>query len=262
MKILLGDFNAKVGRENIFKPTIGNESLHEISNDNGVRIVNFATSKNLVVKSTMSPHRKIHKHTWTPPEGNTHNQIDHILIDRRWHSSILDVRYFRGADCDTDYYLVVAEVRERLAVSKRAAQKIDTERFNVKKLKEGGVKEQYQATIRNMFAALENLEDSGDINRAWDNIRDNIKISAQESLGYCEPKHRKPWFDEECSKLVDRRKQAELQWLQKPSEVNEGNLSGVRREASRHFRNKKREYLKDKINELESNSKNKNIKDL
>ena len=63
MKILLGDFNAKVGRENIFKPTIGNESLHQDSNDNGVRIVNFASSKNLVVKSMMFPHRDIHKHT-------------------------------------------------------------------------------------------------------------------------------------------------------------------------------------------------------
>jgi exonuclease III len=45
MKILLGDFNAKVGREDIFKPTIRNEHLHEISNDNKVRLVNFATSK-------------------------------------------------------------------------------------------------------------------------------------------------------------------------------------------------------------------------
>jgi CMP-2-keto-3-deoxyoctulosonic acid synthetase len=72
MKILLGDFNAKVGRENIFKPTIGNDSLHEISNDNVVKVVNFATSKNLVVKRTMVPHCKIHKYTWTSPEGNTH----------------------------------------------------------------------------------------------------------------------------------------------------------------------------------------------
>jgi hypothetical protein len=63
MKILLGDFNAKVGRENIFKPTIGNESLHQDSNDNGVRIINFATSKNLIVKSTMFPHRNVHKYT-------------------------------------------------------------------------------------------------------------------------------------------------------------------------------------------------------
>jgi hypothetical protein len=45
MKMLLGDFSAKVGRENIFKPTIAQESLHQDSNDNGVRIVNFATSK-------------------------------------------------------------------------------------------------------------------------------------------------------------------------------------------------------------------------
>jgi hypothetical protein len=50
--------------------------------------------------------------------------------------------------------------------------------------------------------------------------------------------------------------------LQDPSEANEDNLSDVRQEAIRHFRNKKREYLKDKINELESNSKNKNIRDL
>jgi hypothetical protein len=88
------------------------------------------------------------------------------LIDRRWHSSIHDVCSFRGADCDTDHYLVVAKVRERLAVSKQAAQEIDMERFNLKKLNEGDVKEQYQVTIRNKFTALENLEDSADINRA------------------------------------------------------------------------------------------------
>jgi hypothetical protein len=90
-KILLGDFKAKVGREDIFKPTIGNESLHEISNDNGVRLVNFATFKNLKVKCMMFPHRNIHKYTWTSPDGKTHNQIDHILVDRQRHSNILDV---------------------------------------------------------------------------------------------------------------------------------------------------------------------------
>jgi len=126
MKILLGDLNVKVGRENIFKPTTGNDSLHQDSNDNGVRIVNF-TSKNLVVKSTMFPHRNIHKYTWTSPDGVTHSQIYHILTDRRCPSSIVDVRSFRGADCDTDHYLVVAKVRERLALNKQAAQMFDGE---------------------------------------------------------------------------------------------------------------------------------------
>jgi hypothetical protein len=57
-------------------------------------------------------------------------------------------------------------------------------------------------TIRKRSAALENLEDSGDINRAWGNVRGKVELSAQESLVCCESKHRKPWFDEECSKLV------------------------------------------------------------
>jgi hypothetical protein len=86
MKILLRDFNAKVQREDIFKPVIGNGNLHEASNNNGVRVLNFATSKNLIIKSTTFPHCDIHKHTWTSPDGPTHNQRD-----KRQHSNILDV---------------------------------------------------------------------------------------------------------------------------------------------------------------------------
>jgi exonuclease III len=63
LKILLGDFNVKVGREDIFKPTIGNESSYKSSNDTGVRVVNLDKSKNPVLKSTMFPHRSIHKYT-------------------------------------------------------------------------------------------------------------------------------------------------------------------------------------------------------
>jgi hypothetical protein len=62
--------------------------------------------------------------------------------------------------------------------------------------------------------------------------------------------------------MVDQRKQAKLQWLQDPSEINGDNLNVVRREASRHFRNTNKEYFKDKINEFASNSKSRNIRDL
>jgi hypothetical protein len=62
MKILVGDFNAKLERE-----------------DNGVRVVKFATSKNLFFKSTMFPYRNIHKYTWISPDGKTHNHTEHIL---------------------------------------------------------------------------------------------------------------------------------------------------------------------------------------
>ena len=70
---MLGDINAKLGGENIFKPTIGNESLHRNSNDNYVRIVTIATSKNLVVESKMFRHRNVHKYTCTSPDVKTDN---------------------------------------------------------------------------------------------------------------------------------------------------------------------------------------------
>jgi hypothetical protein len=78
------------------------------------------------------------------------------LIDRRRHSSILDVRSFKYKTCwFTDHYLVVAKIRERLAVSKRPVNEKDKDGFNLKKLNEGDVKEQYQVTIKNKFSALE-----------------------------------------------------------------------------------------------------------
>jgi DNA repair ATPase RecN len=144
--------------------------------------------------------------------------------------------------------LVLAKVRERLAVSKRMVKKMDVERFNLKQLNEETVKEEYQVTIKNKFAALENLrDDNWDINRAWETIRENVRITAKESIGHCESQFYRPCFDEECSKLVDQMRQAKLQWFQDPSVVNEDTSRNVSMEASRHFMNKKREYLKSKL---------------
>jgi hypothetical protein len=196
IKILLGDFNAKVGREDIFKPTIRNESLHKISNDNGVRLVNFATCKNLRVKSAMFLHRNIHKYTWTSPDGKTHNQIDHILVDRQRHSNVLNVLSFRAADCNSDHYLVVAKVRERLAVNKQRSHSLHTEIYILKKFNEVEGKEQFRVEVSNRFAPLEDLDVEVEINSAWEIIRENINISAKECLDYFELKKHKPWFDE------------------------------------------------------------------
>jgi hypothetical protein len=127
----------------------------------------------------MFPHHSIHKYTRTSPDGQMDTWINYILIDMRQHSNILDVRSFRGADCDSDHYLVVSNVRERLAVSKRIVKKMHMERFNLKQLNEEEIKEEYQVTIKYKYTALENLDDNGDINRAWDTIRENIKISTK-----------------------------------------------------------------------------------
>jgi hypothetical protein len=90
--------------------------------------------------------------------------------------------------------------------------------------------EQYRVELSNRFAALENLDDEVDINRASETITENTKILAKESLGCYELKKHKLWFDERWTKLLDQRKQAKLQWLQDPSEINGDNLNNIRRE--------------------------------
>jgi hypothetical protein len=89
-----------------------------------------------------------------------------------------------------------------------------------------------------------------EINSAWETIPENIKSSAKENLGYYDFRKHKPWFDEGCSKLLDERKQAKLQWLQDPSEINGYNLNNVKGESSRLFRNKKLQNIKYRILEL------------
>jgi hypothetical protein len=89
-------------------------------------------SQNLTIKSTKFPHRNIHKYNWASPDGKTHIQIDHILTDRRRHSSVLDVRSFKEADCNTDHCLVVARVWERLAVNEQRSHRFHMEKLNLK----------------------------------------------------------------------------------------------------------------------------------
>jgi hypothetical protein len=126
------------------------------------------------------------------PDGKTHNQFDHILIDTRGHSSMLDVRSFKRADCDTDHYQMVAKVRDRLAMSKQTWHRVHMGRFYLKKLNEVEGKVQYRVEISSKVAAFENLETEVDINRAWEIIREKIKISAKESLDYYELKKHTP----------------------------------------------------------------------
>ena len=92
------------------------------------------------------------------------------------------------------------------------------------------------------------------------NVYASINISAIKSLVLYAQKQRKPWFDEECSKCLNQRMQATMQQLQDPNHSNVHNMCDVRSEASRHFRKKRRKCLEDKINELETNTMNKNTR--
>ena len=109
IEIILGDFNAKVGKESIYKLTTGNESLHNETNNNGTNMIQFAISNGLNVGSTMFPHIDIHKQTWYSADGRKVNQRDHVLISNRFRSTITGIRALRGPDIGSDHNLPVRQ---------------------------------------------------------------------------------------------------------------------------------------------------------
>jgi hypothetical protein len=101
------------------------------------------------------------------------------------------------------------------------------EKWNLKELNDMEVKEQYLVKISNRFASLEILNGPVNISRAWENITDSVKTAAEEILGYYDLQEYSPWINEECLKLLDKRKQALLHWLQNPSQMNGNSLNIV-----------------------------------
>jgi endonuclease/exonuclease/phosphatase family metal-dependent hydrolase len=79
--LILGDLNAKIGKEKAYENVTGKHMLHQISNQNGELVYNFAIENNLAVMSTQFQHKGIHKGTWTSPDFTTVNQIDHVFIN-------------------------------------------------------------------------------------------------------------------------------------------------------------------------------------
>ena len=118
----------------IYRFIIGKYSLRTLSNDNVTRLTNFACSKNMVVASTLFNHKDIHKMTWRSPDGQTFNQIDHLLIDARHVSNVMDVRTFRGANRDSDHYRLISKIRSQNS-NKRKTYGSYARKFNSEKLK-------------------------------------------------------------------------------------------------------------------------------
>jgi len=153
IRIVLGDFNAKLGKENIFRSTVGIHSLHDVTSENGLGLIDFANGGGLIVKSTVFPHKDIYKGTWKAPNCRYVSQIDHVLINTRFKNCVHDVKTVRGADCDSDHYLVKGKLKVRLKnLISRKGTLVD--RFDVNKLKDtkicGIFKQQLHETMNSL----------------------------------------------------------------------------------------------------------------
>ncbi|KAI0233499.1 hypothetical protein LSAT2_016251, partial [Lamellibrachia satsuma] len=151
--MVVGDLNARVGKENTGKErAMGTEGFGCINN-NGERLSDLCVENNLVIGGTLFKHRNIHKTTWTSPDNNTVSQIDHVLVNQKWRRSLQDVRARRGADVGSDHVLVVATLSLKLRKTQRREER--QRRFDTGKLKNPNTEKAFQLDLKNRFRILQ-----------------------------------------------------------------------------------------------------------
>ena len=239
VKIVIGDMNAQVGREAMYRPVIGPNSLHAASNDNGQRCVNFAASHGMVVRSTFFPRKDIHKATWRSPDQQTENQIDHVLIDGKFFSDVINVRTYRSANIDSDHYLVAVCMRSKLSTVYNT-RRSRTPRPNIEQLRDAGVAQEYAQQLE---AALPTEEQLGaaTLEDGWRDIRSAIGSTAVAALGSMAPERKNDWFDGECKQLVEEKNAARARMLQHRTRRNVERYRRARNRQNSVLRRKKRQ---------------------
>lgn len=255
VKILLGDFNAQIGKENCFRSVVGNHSLHDLSNDNGCRVCTFAMSNGLVIKSTQFERKDIHKVTWTSNDGRTRTQIDHVLIDGKFSSNIIDVRSYRGTLHESDHALVKIRMRARWP-RRNVGDKNVRPKFNVEKLKDDETVTKYRRKIESLIE-----QQNDDDLSSSEMVRQNneiIKQAADEVLGRTMRNRSSHWFDDECQRAVEERK---VERLKGNTRSKVAAYKRKRIQVYRLLRRKKREHLNQEISNLEASNRNGNVRD-
>ncbi|XP_072384415.1 uncharacterized protein [Diabrotica undecimpunctata] len=195
-KLIIGDMNAKVGQEEMYRPTIGPYSVHKECNDN----------------ETL---------TWTSPDHQTQNQIDHVLIDLRHGSDILDCRNYRGANIDSDHYLIAGRIRARISNARNDKTKPKIIKYNVDKLKCTEVERKFQICLDRKISEHPRSEVyPTELNTNWEFMKTMLKETAEEVLGEVPKGQQNNWFDEECQRVTKEKNDAYLKMINKRTSSN------------------------------------------
>ncbi|XP_070491040.1 uncharacterized protein [Chironomus tepperi] len=204
---------------------------------------------NMRISSTYFQRRSSRKATWSPPGGGKKCQIDHILIDNRHASNILNVRSFRYTQADiehhdSDHYAVGAKIRFRLSNIGRI-RSTKQKKYDVTKLKNNRVKENFNARVEQQLK-----ERNGELT-IWQDCHIAMKQAAEECLGYHQPE-KKEWFDDECKQAVQRLIEAKNM---RTTRARTEEIKQLQRNKKELFRSKKRKFDRqclDDIEELQS----------
>src|ERR1700729_3288611 len=200
--ILMSDLNAKIGEDNRgYEETMGKQGLG-VMNENGELLVDLCATNKLLIGGSLFPHRRIHKATWVSPDYKTENQIDHVCINKKFRSTLQDVKVYRGADVASDHHLLIAKLK--LKLKRYSVIHSSRTRYNVIGLKDLERKNNFCITLSNRYSALQQLEEES-VEDHWLQVKEVLTSSCETVLGKKEYQH-KEWISAvTLTKLHERR---------------------------------------------------------
>ena len=231
--------NAKLGRETTHQPTIGRYNLHDNTNENGLRLIDFAAGRQMAIKSTYFMHKRIHLETWHSPDGRTRNQIDHCLIDGRHFSDVIDIMARRGANIDSDHMLVVIKLRYRISRAS-CTNPQQLRRFAVDRLTDRGVATRYRDELEAELQGAPEPE-SLSLDDKWKRMETAVRKVAENTIGYTRKQARNEWFDEECELVNEEKNALRARTIQRSTRTKKNAYKQARAKERYLFRRKSRQ---------------------
>ena len=253
---LLGDFNARVGKNcDAWPVCLGKHGIGKI-NDNGQRLLELCSNYDLCTTSSFFPNKIQHKASWMHPRSKHWHQLDHVITRRKELSSVRSTRTYHSADCNTDHSLVLSKVTLKprpFHLSKtKSKPRIDTGNAKCPK-----------RTKKFVAALKKSIRSSSQHHGAsarWDHIRKSIYDCALESYGK-KVHQTNDWFEANKVKLepvLEARRSALIAYKSNPCGRTLACLQKARKKAKALCRHCANSYWLELCNNIEqaSNSGN------
>ena len=198
--LVMGDFNAKVGSLR-HEDTVGPFGLGR-KNERGEKLTEWASMNDMAVGNTWYKHPMRRLWTWKSPGDSARNQIDYILINKRFRNGLLNVKTRPGADCYSDHVPVVGKIRIKLKkTGKRGNKNIKLDLALLQADKE--MQEKFRVAVRNKFSTLEGFQDT---EQEWEKMKTSINEAATEVIPEKKATTKKKWMTEEILNAMDERR--------------------------------------------------------
>ena len=194
--------------------------------------------------------------TWISPDQNTINQIDHVLINKKKRDLIEDIRTMRGPSIDSDHFLVKTILKQKLPLAYKKKPTPNTH-WNKNAFTDTTKIRQYKTELHKK---LIELPETQEINKEWEGVKNAIIEAANNIIKKQDKQNRNEWWDEECRRAIQEKNIARKKYMQINTRANQEYYNSKRLEANKICRIKKKEWLNNKISQIEENFKKNEVR--